>query len=206
MSQLLYQYFLKKTNLDHVIAMGPEEDPYFEPIPENELHFYQKKGAKRKRKMPNFIPKKDLDILNSIKRKAYRLDLQLSMCGLRLGLSGIIGLLPWVGDVICLFLSLQILHAAQNIEGGLPASLQSRMMANIAFDFGIGLIPFLGDFCAILYKCNSRNFVLLEKHLVHKYGGAHAVTTDPIQHEAGLTGQEKAEAPVAAQKHAATVV
>ncbi|KAG2732444.1 hypothetical protein G9P44_004861 [Scheffersomyces stipitis] len=171
MSQFLYQYFLKRTNLDHVFPVGPEEDPYFEEIPPEELHFYQRKGAKRKRKLPSVIPKHDLDILNSVKRKAYRLDLQLSICGLRLGWAGIIGLIPWIGDVISLMFALQILHAAQRIEGGLPPSLQSKMIANIALDFGLGLIPLLGDFCNILYKCNSRNFILLEKYLVQKHGG-----------------------------------
>ena len=80
--------------------MGPTEDPYFEEVPPDELHFYQRKGARRKKRMPDFIPKKDLKILNSVKRKAYRLDLQLSLCGLRLGWAGVIGLLPWVGDII----------------------------------------------------------------------------------------------------------
>lgn len=55
---------------------------------------------------------------------------------------------------------------AREIEGGLPKSLEAQMMANVSFDFGIGLIPFVGDFINVLYKCNSRNFVLLEKHLI----------------------------------------
>lgn len=144
-------------------------DPYFEEIPAEELHFYQRKGARRKRRLPDFIPAKDLKILDSVKRKAYRLDLQLSMCGFRIGWAGIIGLIPWVGDVIGLLFALQILHLAQTVEGGLPASVNLRMMSNIMFDFGIGLIPIVGDFINIMYKCNSRNFILLEEHLVKKH-------------------------------------
>ena len=48
-------------------------------------------------------------------------------------------------------------------------------MANVMFDFGIGLIPIVGDFINVLYKCNSRNFVLLEKHLVKKYGNKETI-------------------------------
>lgn len=149
--------------------MGPNEDPYFEEIPESDLHFYQKKGAKRRRRLPDFIGKHDLKVLNSVKRKAYRLDLQLSLCGLRFGWAGIIGLLPWVGDAIALCFALQLVRKADLIEGGLPTRLRQKMMANVMFDFAIGLIPLVGDFINIMYKCNLRNFVLLEQHLVEKY-------------------------------------
>lgn len=64
---------------------------------------------------------------------------------------------------------MQLVKKAGTIEGGLPATLRSKMMFNVAMDFGIGLIPLVGDFVNILYKCNSRNFILLEKYLVEKY-------------------------------------
>lgn len=160
-----------KTKLDHLINIGPQEehDPYFEQIPEHELHFYQRKGARRKRKLPDFIPQKDLKILNSVKRKAYRLDLQLSMCGLRLGWAGVIGLIPGFGDIIGVLFALQLVSKASSVDGGLPEKIRLQMISNVVFDFVIGLIPFVGDFMNILYKCNSRNFIILEKHLVEKY-------------------------------------
>lgn len=155
--------------MESLVTVGPNDDPYFEEIPESELHFYQKKGAKRKRKLPETIPPHDLKVLNSVKRKAYRLDLQLSICGLRLGWAGLIGLIPWIGDIIAVMFALQLLNKADQIEGGLLKSLQRRMKTNILMDFGIGLIPVVGDFVNVLYKCNSRNFILLENHLVKKY-------------------------------------
>lgn len=133
------------------------------------MHFYQKKGARRKRKLPDFIPQKDLKILNSVKRKAYRLDLQLSVCGLRLGWAGVIGLIPGFGDIIGVLFALQLVSKASSVDGGLPEKIRLQMISNVVFDFVIGLIPFVGDFMNILYKCNSRNFILLEKHLVEKY-------------------------------------
>ncbi|CAN3355708.1 hypothetical protein DICA3_B13124 [Diutina catenulata] len=179
MSQLFYQYFLKKTNLDSYLKVGPEEDPYFEPIPDDERHFYQRKGAHRRRKLPQFIPQHDLKVLESVRKNAYRLDLSLSMCGFRVGWAGVIGLIPWVGDLIALFLSMQNLKRAEKIEGGLPAELRTKMMGNIMFDFGIGLIPIVGDLCNIAYKCNSRNFILLEKYLVQKYSNSLPVSQKP---------------------------
>jgi len=165
--------------------MGPTSDPYFEEIPENDLHFYQRKGAKRRRKLPGFIPKHDLKVLESVKRKAYRLDLQLSLCGLRIGWAGIIGLIPWIGDFIAMMFAMQLLRKADQIEGGLPPLLRRKMQSNIVMDFGIGLIPLVGDFINVLYKCNLRNFVLLEQHLVHKYEKLAAVTTKPLtKHDA----------------------
>lgn len=133
------------------------------------MHFYQRKGARRDRKLPDFIPKHDLKILKSVKRKAYRLDLALSLCGLRIGWAAVIGLLPIIGDVFAMLLALQLVKKAQKVDGGLPATLQLKMMFNVACDFCLGLVPIVGDFINVLYKCNSRNFVLLEKHLVEKY-------------------------------------
>lgn len=104
-----------------------------------------------------------------MKRKAYRLDLQLSLCGFRLGWAGIIGIIPWIGDIICLILSYQVIRKAEQIEGGLPPALRQKMTFNVLLDFGFGLIPIVGDLINIMYKCNSRNFILLEKHLVEKY-------------------------------------
>ncbi|KAI3403917.1 hypothetical protein KGF56_003347 [Candida oxycetoniae] len=193
MSQLLYKYFLQKTNLDHLVTFGVGEDPYFEEIPEQDLHFYQRKGTKRKRQLPAFIPKDDLKILNKVKSKAYSLDLQLSICGLRIGWAGIIGLIPWIGDLLAFYFAWQLVRTAKKINGGLPKSLEAEMMANVTFDFGIGLIPIIGDFINVLYKCNSRNFVLLEKHLIEKYRGKEkrelAVVPNTVTGDPGIDGK-----------------
>lgn len=163
--------------------MGTTNDPYFEDVPEEDLHFYQRKGAKRKRKLPDILGAHDLKVLLSVKRKAYRLDLQLSLCGLRIGWAGIIGFLPWIGDVIAAALALQLIKKAQQIEGGLPATLLLKMLANVAFDFGIGLIPIVGDFINVLYKCNLRNFVMLEQFLVSRYEADQKHVPPVIAHE-----------------------
>jgi hypothetical protein len=45
------------------------------------------------------------------------------------------------------------------------------MQLNMIIDFGIGLVPFIGDLADAIYKCNSKNVVLLEKEL-RKRGAA----------------------------------
>lgn len=42
------------------------------------------------------------------------------------------------------------------------------MMINVLIDFVIGLVPFIGDVADAVYKCNTRNAVILEKHLREK--------------------------------------
>ncbi len=42
------------------------------------------------------------------------------------------------------------------------------MLINLAFDFFIGLVPFLGDIADAIYKCNTKNYLLLEKELVRR--------------------------------------
>jgi len=39
------------------------------------------------------------------------------------------------------------------------------MYTNLIIDFGIGLIPILGDFADAWFKCNTRNNILLERYL-----------------------------------------
>ncbi|GME89772.1 unnamed protein product [[Candida] boidinii] len=43
------------------------------------------------------------------------------------------------------------------------------MTTNTLIDFGIGLIPFVGDFINIAYKANTRNYQLLENALLNNY-------------------------------------
>jgi hypothetical protein len=61
-----------------------------------------------------------------------------------------------------------VLRTCEQIEGGLPGSLRMQMMFNIVLDFAIGLVPFAGDMADALFRANTRNAVLLEKHLREK--------------------------------------
>ena len=61
-------------------------------------------------------------------------------------------------------------------NAGLPASLRSRMIFNIVFDFALGLVPLLGDVADAFYRANTRNAALLYSHL--KARGAARIAED----------------------------
>lgn len=98
-------------------------------------------------------------------KKAWHLDMLFSLCGIRLGWSAVIGIIPVIGDIINIYLSLKLIKLAQNIDGGLPVTVQSKMMGNISIDFMLGLVPVLGMVAGAIYKSNSRNSLILEHYL-----------------------------------------
>lgn len=63
---------------------------------------------------------------------------------------------------------MMVVRNCQEIDGGLPSHLRMMMLMNVVIDFFIGLIPFVGDIADAVYKCNTRNAVILEKHLREK--------------------------------------
>lgn len=73
-----------------------------------------------------------------------------------------------IGDALDALLALMVFKTCCQVEGGLPAPLKMRMMLNIAFDFAVGLVPFVGDVADAAFKANSRNALLLEQHLREK--------------------------------------
>lgn len=107
----------------------------------------------------------DHKVLKKVTLKAYRLDLAFSLCGLRLGWSAVIGIVPVLGDIINLYLSLSLVRLAQTVDEGLPALVVSRMMSNIMIDFALGITPVLGTIAGALYKSNSRNSLILSHYL-----------------------------------------
>lgn len=80
-----------------------------------------------------------------------------------IGLDAIIGaLVPGVGDAITGLVSLGVLSAA--IRRGVPRVVLARMFLNIAIDTIGGLVPIVGDVFDLLWRSNTRNLALLERH------------------------------------------
>lgn len=84
--------------------------------------------------------------------------------GFRFGLSGIIGLIPGLGDIIDALISLYIVHRA--IQLGVPRVAIARMVVNVAIEGIAGSLPFVGDFVDIVFKANRRNYQILRSHLL----------------------------------------
>ena len=81
----------------------------------------------------------------------------------RIGLDGLLGLIPGVGDAAGALLSAYILYEA--IRLGTPTSVLLRMVANIGIDTVVGAIPVAGDIFDIAWKANKKNAALLHTYL-----------------------------------------
>jgi hypothetical protein len=82
---------------------------------------------------------------------------------IRVGLDGLIGLIPGLGDVIAGIASFVLVLAAW--IRGVPYVTLVRMMVNIAIEVLIGSIPLFGDVFDIAWKANRRNYRLMMRHL-----------------------------------------
>jgi hypothetical protein len=87
--------------------------------------------------------------------------IRIPFLGLRLGLDFLVGLIPVVGDIIMVGVSLRIIAMAKSMH--LPRALRIAMLRNIAIDFLLGLIPFVGDVVDLFYKSNQKNVRIMEK-------------------------------------------
>ncbi len=96
------------------------------------------------------------------KTLTHLLDKNFKFLGFRFGLDPILGLVPILGDLVSLLLSLYIVWIG--IQLRVPREIITRMISNVVFDFTLGLIPVVGDLADFLYKANSRNLDLLEKY------------------------------------------
>lgn len=93
---------------------------------------------------------------------ARLLDSQFEIGGVKFGLDPLINIIPWLGDVIGLVLSLYMLNIAQ--EMGVSRFDKLRMILNIIIDFIVGFIPFLGVIFDVVYRANTKNLAILEKY------------------------------------------
>jgi hypothetical protein len=81
---------------------------------------------------------------------------------LRFGWDPLIGLVPWIGDLLTALMSGAIVLQAHTMR--LPRVVQLRMLGNVAVDLLAGAIPFVGDAADFFWKSNKKNFTLLEQH------------------------------------------
>ena len=82
---------------------------------------------------------------------------------IRFGLDGIVGFIPGLGDVLGGLASCIIVVAAY--VRGVPAVTVARMVANVAIEVVVGMIPVLGNLFDIGWRANRRNYHLLEQSL-----------------------------------------
>jgi hypothetical protein len=107
----------------------------------------------------NLFADENLDLLSHLLDDWFRIP----GTSVRFGLDGIIGLVPWAGDVLAGLASCIIVIAAW--FRGVPYVTLLRMVVNLGIDIVIGAVPVLGDVFDIAWKANRRNYALMTRHL-----------------------------------------
>jgi hypothetical protein len=80
----------------------------------------------------------------------------------RFGLDGLLGLIPWAGDLSTLAVSgYMITVMARN---GASGYVLARMILNVTIDAIVGTIPFIGDIFDFAWKANLKNMRLMRRY------------------------------------------
>jgi hypothetical protein len=100
-----------------------------------------------------------------LQRLAHLLDDRFRIPGTRyrVGLDGLIGLVPGIGDAVTTLLALYIVLEAR--RHGVPLRKLGRMGLNVGVDALVGAVPLVGDLFDVAWKANRRNLGLLLDHL-----------------------------------------
>jgi hypothetical protein len=100
-----------------------------------------------------------------LRRLAYLLDDRFRIPGTRyrIGLDGLVGLVPGIGDGVTTLVALYIVLEARRL--GVPPTKLGRMAINVGIDAVLGAVPLVGDLFDVAWKANRRNLALLLDHL-----------------------------------------
>lgn len=80
----------------------------------------------------------------------------------RFGLDPVLGLVPWVGDLLSLAVSVLIVSAL--VKHGVPKAVLAQMVVYILFDFFIGSVPVVGGVWDFFFKANRLSLRLAQKY------------------------------------------
>lgn len=105
-------------------------------------------------------PPKEDPVLEAL---AWLMDESISIGPWKIGLDGLVGLIPGVGDMTgAAVSSFIILRAAQS---GIARSAVIRMVINVALDSLFGSLPLFGDIFDFAYRSNVRNVQIYREAL-----------------------------------------
>lgn len=99
---------------------------------------------------------KDIEALSAL------MDSRFKIFGVRIGLDGIIGLIPVVGDVATSAISIYIVFRALSM--GFPFVVILQMLFNVLIDFVVGAVPFLGNIFDFFWRANEKNINLIKQY------------------------------------------
>lgn len=98
-----------------------------------------------------------------VKALTELLDNKFEVFGIRFGIDPVLGLIPGIGDVISVALSIYTVIIARQMN--IPGTALNRMLFNIILDFAIGIIPVAGDFSDFFFKANQKNMNILKSYV-----------------------------------------
>jgi hypothetical protein len=126
-----------------------------EPAIEGELLGPERPGERETRRRLEFL--------------AWLLDSSIPIPGTRftVGLDAVIGLIPFIGDLIGVLASSIILAEANRL--GVSRALMTRMAFNVAVEGVVGIVPLFGDIFDAGWKANQKNVRLLTHWMDHPH-------------------------------------
>lgn len=89
---------------------------------------------------------------------------------LGIGLDGVVGLVPVVGDLAGSAVAGVVLYDA--VRCHVPVPVLARMGGNLVVDALLGVVPVVGDAADIAHRANRKNIRLLEQVLADRPAGA----------------------------------
>lgn len=103
--------------------------------------------------------------LQRVERVARRWDAswRVPYTNFRFGWDALVGLVPGVGDLAGLAVSLWIVREASQL--GAPTGLKASMLATVVAEALLGAVPVFGDMLDAVWKANQRNARRLRRHL-----------------------------------------
>ena len=106
--------------------------------------------------------------LAQFERLSHRLDTQFRVPGVppRIGLDGILGLIPGVGDLITGGMGLYALSIARSYR--LPWHVHARIFINVAVDTVVGAIPVVGDLFDFAFHAHRKNYRMIARHVARQ--------------------------------------
>jgi hypothetical protein len=93
-----------------------------------------------------------------VENLAWLMDESIPLGGWRIGLDGVLGLIPGIGDVTTGAVGALIIARAS--MSGIPRATVLRMVANVGIDALLGSLPVVGDLFDFAFKANSKNLRL----------------------------------------------
>lgn len=116
--------------------------------------------------LPGEVPR--AETLRRLESLAILMDSAFTIPGtsVRMGLDGLIGLVPVLGDIVTTAISSYLLYEARRL--GASKLTLTRMATNVAIDGVIGAIPIVGDVFDVAFRANRRNVRILREHLERK--------------------------------------